>query len=45
MEGAASHVELDQEFALHFVLRDRKFLTVRAYLSWQEALASVELED
>jgi hypothetical protein len=45
MKGAASHVELDQEFALHFVLRDGKFVTVRAFLAWHEALADVGLED
>jgi hypothetical protein len=44
MKGAASHVELDQEFALHFVLRDGKFVTVQAFLAWHEALANVGLE-
>ena len=45
MKGAASHVELDQEFALHFVLRDGKFVTVQAFLAWHEALANVGLEE
>jgi hypothetical protein len=45
MEGAASHLELDQEFALHFGLRDGKFLTVQAFRPWQEALANVGLEE
>ena len=45
MKGAASHVELDQEFALHFVLRDRKFVSVQAFLTWQEALTNVRLKD
>ena len=45
MRGTASHVALDQEFALHFVLRDGKFVTVRAFLAWHEALADVGLEE
>jgi hypothetical protein len=45
MKGAASHVELDQEFALHFVLRDGKLVTVQAFLAWHEALANVGLEE
>jgi len=45
MRGTASHVRLDQEFALHFVLHDGKFATVRAFLAWQEALANVGLEE
>ena len=44
MKGAASHVELDQEFALHFVLRDGKFVTVQAFLTWHEALAKLGLK-
>ena len=45
MKGAASHVELDQEFALHFVLSDGKFVTVQAFLAWHEALAHVGLAE
>jgi ketosteroid isomerase-like protein len=45
MKGAASQVELDQEFALHFVLRDGKLVTVQAFLAWHEALANVGLEE
>ena len=45
MKGAASHVELDQEFALHFVLSDGKFVTVQALLGWHEALTNVGLEE
>jgi ketosteroid isomerase-like protein len=44
MKGAASHVELDQEFGLHFVLRDGKFATVQAFLTWREAREAVGLE-
>jgi ketosteroid isomerase-like protein len=38
MRGGASHVELDQEFALHSVVREGKFIRVRAFLSWREAV-------
>jgi hypothetical protein len=44
MRGAASHLELDQEFALRFVLREGKAVTVQAYLVWQDALQAVGLE-
>jgi ketosteroid isomerase-like protein len=45
MKGAASHVALDQEFALHFVLRKGVFVIVQAFLAWHEALADVGLEE
>ena len=45
MKGAASHVELDEEFAIHFVLRDGKFVTVQAFLAWHDALANAGLEE
>ena len=38
MRGGTSHVELDQEFALHSLLSDGKFVRVQAFLSWREAL-------
>jgi hypothetical protein len=38
MRGGSSHIELDQEFALHSVVRDGKLIRVKAFLSWQEAL-------
>jgi ketosteroid isomerase-like protein len=37
MRGGTSHVQLDQEFALHSVVREGKFIRVRAFLSWREA--------
>ena len=42
LRGATSGVELDQEFAVRFVLRDRKLVTVQAFLGWQAALEAVE---
>jgi hypothetical protein len=38
MRGGSSHVELDQEFALHSLLSDGKFIRVQAFQSWREAL-------
>jgi hypothetical protein len=38
MRGGTSHVELDQEFALHSLVRDGRLIRVKAFLSWQEAL-------
>ena len=41
MRGSASEVELDQEFAAHWVLRDAKLIRIQAFLSWREALEAV----
>jgi ketosteroid isomerase-like protein len=41
MKGAASHLELDQEFAIRAVLRGDKVVSVHAFLSWREALEAV----
>lgn len=38
MRGGASHVELDQEFAVHLLMRDGKIVRIRGFLTWQEAL-------
>ena len=37
MKGGASHVELDQEFAIHAVLRHGKVTAVATFLAWAEA--------
>jgi ketosteroid isomerase-like protein len=42
LRGATSGVELDQEFAVRFGLRDRQLVTVQAFLGWQAALEAVE---
>ncbi len=44
MRGAASHVALDQEFAVCFVLRRGKIVVVQAFLAWRDALKAVGLE-
>ena len=43
MRGSASQVELDQEFAAHWVLRDGKLIRIQAFVSWQDALETVGL--
>ena len=45
MRGGTSHVELDQEFALHSLLSDGKFVRVQAFLSWREALETLGLAE
>ena len=45
MRGSASHIDLDQEFAAHFRLRDRRVITVRAFLAWPEALEAAGLSE
>ena len=45
MHGSASGVELDQEFAVHGVVRDGKFIRIHTFLSWQEALEVVGLRE
>jgi TPR repeat protein len=45
MRGGTSHVELDQEFALHSLLSGGKFTRVQAFLSWREALKAVGLAE
>ena len=45
MRGRASEVELDQEFAAHWVLRDAKLIRIQAFLSWREALEAVGLQE
>jgi hypothetical protein len=38
-----SHVELDQEFAVLFLLREEKLRTVHAFLGWRSALEAAGL--
>jgi ketosteroid isomerase-like protein len=45
MKGAASHVELDQEFATHVELRNGKVTAVRSFLGWEEALDALGLSE
>jgi ketosteroid isomerase-like protein len=43
MRGSISRVELDQEFAVHAVVREGKLVRVQTFLSWQDALEAVGL--
>jgi len=45
MRGSTSGVELDQEFAIHGVVRDGKFTLIHTFLSWQEGLEAVSLKE
>ena len=45
LRGAASHVELDQEFAVHFVLREGKLVSVHAFLGWRPGLEDAGLPE
>jgi hypothetical protein len=45
LRGAASQVELDQEFAVHFVLRHGKLVTIRAFIGWQRGLEAAGLSE
>jgi ketosteroid isomerase-like protein len=45
LRGSASQIELDQEFAIHFLVRDGKFIRVHAFLTWTDALRAVGLRE
>jgi hypothetical protein len=45
LKGGASHVELDQEFAFHAVLRNGKVTAVRTFLAWEEAVEAAGLSE
>ena len=43
MKAGASHVELDQEFAVHFLIRGGKIVQLEGFNGWREALGAVGL--
>jgi uncharacterized protein len=43
LRGGASHVELDQEFAVLFELRGGKIVRLRGFPAWQQALEAAGL--
>jgi hypothetical protein len=45
MRGGASHVELDQEFAIHFLVRGGKIIRAHGFLVWEEALEAAGLRE
>jgi ketosteroid isomerase-like protein len=44
MRGAASHVQLDQEWAVLIAFTDREVTSLRAFPTWRDALADLGLE-
>ena len=45
LRGGASHVELDQEFAVHLVMDGGKIARIQGFVAWQEALEAAGLEE
>jgi ketosteroid isomerase-like protein len=45
LRGGASHVELDQEFAVHLQIDGGKFVRIQGFLAWQEALEAAGLRE
>jgi hypothetical protein len=45
MRGGASQIELDEEFAVHFLVRGGKILRAHGFLAWQEALEAAGLKE
>ncbi len=45
LKGGASHVELDQEFAIRFSVREGEISRGKAFLSCQQALEAVGLSE
>jgi ketosteroid isomerase-like protein len=45
LRGGASHVELDQEFAIHFLVRGGKITRAHGFLAWHEALEVAGLRE
>ena len=45
LRGDASHVELDQEFAVHFLIDGRRFARMHGFSTWKEALEAAGLSE
>jgi hypothetical protein len=45
LRGGASHVELDQEFAVHILMDGARFVRMHGFLGWNEALEAAGLEE
>lgn len=45
MRGGASQVELDQEFAVHFIVRGGRIVRAQGFLAWQEAFEAAGLQE
>jgi ketosteroid isomerase-like protein len=45
LRGGASHVELDQEFAIHLLMDAGKIVRIQGFQAWQEALEAAGLRE
>jgi ketosteroid isomerase-like protein len=45
LKGGASHVEVDQEFAVHFLVRGGKISRFQGFREWQAALEAAGLSE
>ena len=45
LRGGTSHVEFDQEFAIHFLVRDGKIVRFQGFREWQEAIEAAGLRE
>jgi ketosteroid isomerase-like protein len=45
LRGDASHVELDQEFAVHFLIGGGRFVRLHGFPAWKDALEAAGLEE
>lgn len=45
LRGGTSQVELDQEFAVHFQLREGKIVRFQGFAEWREALEAAGLRE
>ena len=45
MRGVAGHIELDQEFAVHFLIDGGKIVRIMGFRTWREALEAAGLSD
>jgi ketosteroid isomerase-like protein len=45
LKGGASHIELDQEFAVRFLIEGGKVARIDGYRTWQDALEAAGLRE
>jgi ketosteroid isomerase-like protein len=45
LRGDASHVELDQEFAVHFLIDGGRFARIHGFAAWKDALEATGLPE
>jgi ketosteroid isomerase-like protein len=45
LRGGASHVEFEQEFAIHFLMDAGKIVRIQGFQAWQEALEAAGVEE